>query len=172
MNKSRKKIKKEKNSNTFLIKGVLSNRFNYGEKFMKKKFLLLIIPIVLILNGCTLGGFIEAEQLEGTWVSESAYHINSNSYYIYYDFYSTSIDLHGNLTGSYRIRRYNDIYWWNNNYVPLEEGRFVTDYFWGRITLTSLSGQGRTLDYTISDYSLIFTDNDYWSNTRIVLTKY
>ncbi len=139
---------------------------------MKKKILLLTIPIVLLLNGCTFGGLIEAEQLEGTWVSESTYNNNSNSYFIYYDFYSTSVDLNGNLTGRYRIRGYNDTYWWNNNYVPLEEGSYVTAYLLGKMTLTSSTAQVRTLDYTISDYSLIFTDNDYWNNSTLMLKKY
>ena len=139
---------------------------------MKKYYLPAILLLILILNGCALGGIIEADQLEGTWVSDNFYNTVSNSYYVYYDFNTLTVDLiDGDQTGRYRIRGYNDTFWWAANYQLLEEGSYETDFIFGRITLTPDSGSGRILNYSLNGDRLTFTDNDWWTSSSIVLRK-
>lgn len=138
---------------------------------MKKYTLLMTASLVLILNSCALGGIIEADQLEGTWVSDNFYSTSSQSYYVYYDFNSLTVDLDGDQTGKYRIRGYNDTFWWDTNFQALEEGTYMTDFIFGKITLVPYYGPGRVLNYSLSNNSLVLTDNDWWTSSSIVLRK-
>lgn len=142
---------------------------------MKKYYLLIsvgmIMMFMLLFNGCALGGLIEADQLEGTWVSDDFYNTGSSSYYVYYDFNSLTVDLDGDQTGRYRIRGYNDTFWWNSNYTTLEEGTYATDFISGRISLVPYSGLSRILYYSLTDDTLIFTDSSWWVSSSIHLRK-
>ncbi len=138
---------------------------------MKKYLLYFTITSILLLNSCALGGLVEADQLEGTWVSDSFYSTNSDSYYVYYDFNAISVDLNGDQTGNYRIRGYDDTFWWNTNYTTLESGTYSTDFIYGRITLIPNSSTTRILNYSLTDTSLVLTDNGWWTSTNIVLRK-
>ncbi|MDA3810000.1 MAG: hypothetical protein PF518_06650 [Spirochaetaceae bacterium] len=139
---------------------------------MKKYFIPTIIVLILLLNACAIGGLIEADQLEGTWVSDDFYSTVSNTYYVYYDFKSLTVDLFdGDQTGKYRIRGYKDTFWWDTNYQLLEEGTYTTDFISGRITLSPNSSPSRVLYYSLTDNKLTFTDNDWWTSSSIVLRK-
>ncbi len=141
---------------------------------MKRIFLLISVLTVLLFNSCTIGGMIEAEQLDGTWVSENTYASSSSSYYVYYDFDPTSIEIGGDQSGIYSIRSYQDSFWFGaipTDYSTLETGTYTTDYLLGKMTLSSGSSS-RILDYTVTDNYLTFTDSNWWSSSSITLRKY
>ncbi len=140
---------------------------------MKKIFVLLTVFIFLTaFSSCTVGGLIEADQLEGTWVSDSSYNSNTGTYYCYYDFDPDSVEFGGDQNGQYRIRGYFDTFWGDNNYESFEEGYYTTDYIRSEMTLMPDSGVIRILDYTISDNLLTFSDSSWWSSNAIILKKY
>ncbi len=140
---------------------------------MKKIILFTIISVVL-LSGCTVGGIVEANQLEGTWVSENRYDYftNNASYYVFYDFKPQEVELFtGDQTGIYRIRAYNDNFWDSDNYDTLETGYYTTDFLSGTISIIPDIGQTRILDYTLTDDTLILVDFNWWSSSSLVLRK-
>ncbi|MBI9097689.1 MAG: hypothetical protein JEY91_04390 [Spirochaetaceae bacterium] len=138
---------------------------------MKKYYLPMIIALLLLTSGCAIGGLVEADQLDGTWVSDDFYTTNSQPYYVYYDFRSLSVDLDGDQRGRYRICAYRDTFWWDTNYQLLEEGDYTTDYLRGIITIIPYSGESRILHYTLSDNFLVFTDTHWWTANYISLRK-
>ncbi len=139
---------------------------------MKKILLLFTTTAMLFLSGCAIGGADEADKLKGTWVSNNSYTYNFDSTYVYYDFNPESVDLlDGNQSGDYRIRAYEDNFWYGTNYTVVEEGKYSTDYLSGIITLKPTNAFSRTLDYDLNDDSLELTDRSWWGNNRIYLRK-
>lgn len=139
---------------------------------MKKYLLLTTFASILLLSSCVLGGIIEANQLEGTWVSDNAYKATSRSYYAYYEFNSISVDLDGDQSGTYIIRGYsNNNDWWGGSFDTFESGHYATDFISGRITIMPYSGGNRYLEYSLTDNTLVLTDIDWWTSTSMTLRK-